>query len=36
MLVPGEADRRIVHAVISDELCVGVIEDASRVELALA
>jgi aspartate racemase len=32
VLVPGEADRRIVHAVIYDELCVGVIEDASRDE----
>ena len=30
VLVPGEADRRIVHSVIYDELCVGVIEDRSR------
>jgi aspartate racemase len=32
VLVPGEADRRIVHSVIYDELCVGVIEDRSRDE----
>jgi aspartate racemase len=32
VLVPGEADRRIVHGVIYDELCVGVIEDRSRDE----
>jgi aspartate racemase len=30
VLVPGEADRRIVHDVIYDELCVGVIDDRSR------
>src|SRR4051794_35765299 len=30
VLVPGEADRRIVHDVIYGELCVGVVEDASR------
>jgi aspartate racemase len=32
VLVPGEADRRIVHDVIYDELCVGVVRDASRQE----
>jgi aspartate racemase len=32
VLVPGEADRQIVHRVIYDELCVGVIEDDSRDE----
>ena len=30
VLVPDEPDRRIVHSVIYDELCVGVIDDASR------
>jgi aspartate racemase len=30
VLVPDEADRRIVHDVIYDELCVGVVKDASR------
>jgi aspartate racemase len=30
VLVPGEADRRIVHDVIYDELCVGVVDDGSR------
>ena len=30
VLVPGEADRRIVHDVIYGELCVGVVDDASR------
>src|SRR3954451_23253390 len=30
VLVPGEADRRIVHDVIYGELCVGVVEDAPR------
>jgi aspartate racemase len=30
VLVPGEADRRIVHDVIYDELCVGVVTEASR------
>jgi aspartate racemase len=30
VLVPGEDDRRIVHSVIYDELCVGLIEDRSR------
>lgn len=32
VLVPGAADRRIVHDVIYDELCVGRVEDASREE----
>lgn len=32
VLVPEEADRRIVHAVIYDELCVGRIEARSRDE----
>ena len=30
VLVPSEADRRIVHDVIYNELCVGVVNDASR------
>jgi aspartate racemase len=30
VLVPGEADRRIVHDVIYDELCVGVLREESR------
>jgi len=32
VLVPDEADRAIVHRVIYDELCVGVIDDGSREE----
>jgi aspartate racemase len=32
VLVPEEADRRIVHDVIYDELCVGVVNDGSREE----
>jgi len=32
VLVPDEPDRRIVHDVIYDELCVGVVRDASRDE----
>lgn len=32
VLVPGAADRRVVHDVIYDELCVGVVRDASRDE----
>jgi aspartate racemase len=32
VLVPDEADRRIVHDVIYDELCVGVVRDESREE----
>jgi aspartate racemase len=30
VLVPGEADRALVHRVIYDELCVGVVRDESR------
>src|SRR6185436_8060038 len=30
VLVPGEADRALVHGVIYNELCVGVVDDASR------
>jgi len=30
VLVPPQADRRLVHDVIYDELCVGVIDDGSR------
>ena len=32
VLVPDEADRRIVHRVIYEELCVGVVDDGSRDE----
>jgi aspartate racemase len=32
VLVPGEADRRIVHAVIYDELCQGEVREESRRE----
>jgi len=32
VLVPDEPDRRVVHDVIYDELCVGVVRDASRDE----
>jgi aspartate racemase len=32
VLVPGAEDRRIVHDVIYDELCLGVVRDASREE----
>ena len=32
VLVPGEPDRRIVHDVIYEELCVGVVADDSREE----
>jgi amino-acid racemase len=32
VLTPGEADRRTVHRVIYDELCVGVVDDGSREE----
>jgi aspartate racemase len=32
VLVPGAHDRRIVHDVIYDELCVGVVDDGSREE----
>ena len=30
VLVPGDEDRDVVHRVIYDELCLGVIEPASR------
>jgi aspartate racemase len=30
VLVPGEDDRRVVHSVIYDELCVGVVDEGSR------
>jgi aspartate racemase len=30
VLVPGEEERRVVHDVIYRELCVGLVEDASR------
>jgi aspartate racemase len=32
VLVPGEDDRRIVHDVIYEELCHGVVKDGSRTE----
>jgi aspartate racemase len=32
VLVPEEPDRRIVHQVIYEELCVGVVDDGSREE----
>jgi aspartate racemase len=32
VLVPGSADRHVVHDVIYDELCVGKIDDSSREE----
>jgi aspartate racemase len=32
VLVPCSADRRVVHDVIYDELCVGVVRDESRAE----
>jgi len=32
VLVPGEQDRRIVHDVIYDELCMGVVNQRSRDE----
>ena len=32
VLVPGEEDRRTVHRVIYEELCVGVVDDGSREE----
>ena len=32
VLVPGESDREIVHSVIYDELCVGVVRDESRAQ----
>jgi aspartate racemase len=30
VLIPDEPDRRIVHDVIYDELCLGIVDDASR------
>lgn len=30
VIVPGEADRRVIHDIIYQELCLGVINDASR------
>ena len=33
VLIPEEEDRRRIHAIIYDELCLGRIEDASRAEL---
>jgi aspartate racemase len=30
VLIPEEAERRIVHSVIYDELCVGIVTDSSR------
>jgi aspartate racemase len=32
VLVPPEEDRDIVHSIIYDELCLGILEDASRSE----
>ena len=32
VLVPGASDRRLVHTVIYDELCLGVISEQSRGE----
>jgi aspartate racemase len=32
VIVPGEADRQLVHRVIYEELCVGIVDDASRDE----
>jgi aspartate racemase len=32
VLLPGPSDRRIVHDVIYDELCLGVVDDQSRRE----
>ena len=32
VLTPGDADRALVHRVIYEELCVGVVSDASREE----
>ena len=32
VLVPGEADRLVVHDVIYRELCVGIVDDGSREE----
>ncbi|NJK45107.1 MAG: aspartate/glutamate racemase family protein [Pleurocapsa sp. SU_196_0] len=32
VIVPGEADRRIVHRVIYDELCLGIVKPESKLE----
>jgi aspartate racemase len=32
VVVPGEADRAVVHAVIYDELCLGTVSDTSRAK----
>lgn len=32
VLVPGEEDRRIVHRIIYEELCLGIVKEASRRE----
>jgi aspartate racemase len=32
VIVPGEADRRVVHGVIYDELCLGVVNPDSKLE----
>jgi aspartate racemase len=32
VIVPGEADRQLVHRVIYEELCIGIVDDASRDE----
>jgi len=32
VIIPGEADRKIIHDAIYNELCLGKIEDASRAE----
>jgi len=32
VLIPDDADREIVHTVIYDELCLGLVRDASRAE----
>lgn len=36
LLVPGDAGRELVHRVIFDELCVGVVSDDSRMRLGAA
>ena len=32
VLIPGEGDRAVVHNAIYDELCLGIVNDASRAE----
>jgi aspartate racemase len=32
VLIPDDADRRVVHKIIYDELCMGLVRDASRAE----